>query len=601
MNLRGGLRRIGVAIRGVCPVAVAVALAGFASAGETAADGDAPAFVPVSDAILENPDPADWLSWRRTTNGHGYSPLEQITRDNVASLRMVWTRALREGSQSGTPLVYDGVLYMPNPADVMQAMDAVTGDLLWEHVRPVAPEIRNSVYWPLGSNNRNVAIYGNLIIDTSSDAHVFALDARTGRPVWETPILEHGNGDYIIQGAGPIIARGKAVSGRSCAPEAGPDACVITAHDALTGAEVWRRRTVPGPGEPGDETWGDVPFEERVHVGSWMPPSYDPELNLVLAGTSVTAPAPKFMLDGIDKDYLYHNSTLALDGDTGEIRWYYQHMRDHWDLDHPFERLLVDTVVAPDPDAVRWLNPDLVPGEKRKVMTGIPGKTGIVYTLDRATGEFLWATPTISQNVVFDIDGATGAVSENEDFVFTEMGQMHFICPSTIGGRDWEAGAYSPLTNAMYVPMRNVCMPTMATDSPDASLALYGLAVDYVLAPGKEAQGAVYAVSAETGRILWVHEQRASTMSLVTTGGGLVFGGDLNGRFKAFDQRTGEVLWEINLGSPVTGFPISYAVDGRQYVAVSTGHSGISSLLLRMTRELRPSAGNNLFVFALPE
>ena len=579
----------------------AVAAAWTAWVAEAAPGSEGPTFVPVTDAMLENPEPADWLSWRRTTDGHGYSPLDQITPENVASLRMVWTRALREGSQSGTPLAYDGVLYMPNPGDVMQAIDAVTGDLIWEHVRPVAPEIRNSVFWPLGSNNRNVALYGHLIIDASSDAHVFALDARTGQPVWETPIVDESNEVYVLQGAGPIIANGKAVSGRSCLPEAGPEACVITAHDALTGAEIWRRRTIPAPGEPGDESWGNVPFEERVHVGSWMPPSYDPELNLVLAGTSVTAPAPKFMLDGVDKDYLYHNSTLALDGDTGAIRWYYQHMRDHWDLDHPFERLLVDTVVAPDPDAVRWLNPNLVPGEKRAVVTGMPGKTGIVYTLDRATGEFLWATPTISQNVVFDIDGATGAVSENEDFVFTALGQMHLICPSTIGGRNWEAGAYSPLTNAMYVPLRNVCMPAMATDSPDASLALYGLAVDYTLAPGKEAQGVIYAVSAETGRTLWVHEQRASTTSLVTTGGGLLFGGDANGRFKAFDQGTGEVLWEINLGSPVMGFPVSYAVDGRQYVAVSTGHSGSSSLLLRMTRELRPSAGNNLFVFALPE
>ncbi len=577
------------------------AVASTVWAAEPRSDGDASTFVPVTDAMLQDPDPSDWLSWRRTTDGHGHSPLDQITRDNVASLRMVWTRALREGSQSGTPLAYNGVLYMPNPGDVMQAIDARTGNLIWEHVRPVAPEIRQSEYWPLGGNNRNFAIYGNLIIDSSSDAHVFAVDAATGRPVWETPISPDVSPELIVQGAGPIIANGKAVSGRSCMPEAGPDACVITAHDARTGAEVWRRRTVPGPGEPGDETWGDVPFEKRVHVGSWMPPSYDPELNLVLAGTSVTAPSPKFMLDGVDKDYLYHNSTLALDGDTGEIRWHYQHMRDHWDLDHPFERLLVDTVVAPDRSAVRWLNPNLVPGERREVVTGIPGKTGIVYTLDRATGEFLWATPTITQNVVFDIDGSTGRVSENEDFVFTAMGQMHLICPSAVGGKDWEAGAYSPLTNAMYMPMRNVCMPTMATDSPDATLAILGLTVDYTVAPGKDAVGAIYAVSAETGKILWVHEQRAATTSLVTTGGGLVFGGDVGGRFKAFDQRNGEVLWEINLGSPITGFPISYAVDGRQHVAVSTGRSGISSLLLRMTRELRPSAGNNLFVFALPD
>ena len=263
---------------------LAAAVASTVWAASAAVDPDASTFVPVTDAMLQDPDPADWLSWRRTTDGHGYSPLDQITRDNVASLRMVWTRALREGSQSGTPLAYGGVLYMPNPGDVMQAIDAVTGDLLWEHIRPVPPEIRNSVYWPLGSNNRNVAIYGHLIVDASSDAHVFALDARTGQPVWETPILDASNDGYIIQGAGPIIANGRAVSGRSCMPEAGPDACVITAHDARTGAEVWRRRTVPGPGEPGDETWGDVPFEKRVHVGSWMPPSYDPEFEPGLGG-----------------------------------------------------------------------------------------------------------------------------------------------------------------------------------------------------------------------------------------------------------------------------------------------------------------------------
>ena len=195
-------------------------------------------------------------------------------------------------------------------------------------------------------------------------------------------------------------------SGRSCDPRGGPHACVITAHDAATGEELWRTRLIPGPGEPGDETWGDVPFEERGHVGSWMVPSVDPELNLVYVGTSVTSPAPKFMLGGADLTHLYHNSTLALHGDTGEIVWHYQHMNDHWDLDHPFERLLVDTSVRPNAAAVSWINPRIEPGEERRVLTGIPGKTGIVYTLDRETGEFLWATPTITQNVVSGIDGA---------------------------------------------------------------------------------------------------------------------------------------------------------------------------------------------------
>ena len=563
-----------------------------------AADDDA--FVPVTDAMLADPAPADWLSWRRTPAGLGYSPLGAITTENVAALRMVWSRALRDGSQTATPLAYDGVLYMPNPNDVIQALDGTTGDLIWEHVRAIPEDAAGFVGGLLASNNRNIAIYDKLIIDTSVDDHVFALDATTGQLAWETQVLDYRT-HPAIQGAGPIIANGKAVSGRSCSPLAGPDACVVTAHDAKTGAEVWRRRTIPAPGEPGDESWGDVPFEERRHVGAWMPPSYDPGLDLVLIGTSVTSPAPKFMLDGSDKRYLYHNSTLALDGATGEIRWHYQHLNDHWDLDHPFERMLLTTEVAPDADAVPWINPRLTAGETRKVVTGIPGKTGLVYTLDRATGEFLWARPTVEQNVIADIDGATGTVTENEELVFTALGQVLLVCPSMHGGRDWEAGAYSPLTNTMYFPLRNACMPTLTTTAPEASHREYALSVRFQLSSGKDALGAIHAISAATGRTEWLYEQRASTTSLLATGGHLLFGGDTAGRFKALDQDTGEVLWEVNLGSPVTGFPITYAVDGRQYVAVSTGSSATTGSFLHMTPEIRPSFGNNLFVFALPE
>ena len=563
----------------------------------TAQTNDDDAFVPVTDAMLENPAPSDWLMWRRTQNGWGYSPLDQIDRNNVGELRLVWSRALTEGRQQGTPLAYDGVLYMPNPNDVIQAIDAVTGDLLWEHRREVPEDVGEYIILAgLSQNNRNIAIYGDLIIDTSVDDHVFALDAATGDQVWETQILDY-KVNPALQSSGPIVANGKVISGRSCMPKGGPDACVITAHDAETGAELWRRRTIPAPGEPGDETWGDVPFEDRKHVGAWMVPSYDPELNLIYIGTSVTSPAPKFLLGGVDNKHLYHNSTLALDADTGEIVWYYQHLNDHWDLDHPFERLLVDTVVAPDPSAVSWINPRLQPGEMRKVITGIPGKTGVVYTLDRETGEFLWATPTITQNVISDIDGATGVVTESSELVFSAEGQEVLACPHASGGKDWEAGAYSPLTNTMYYPLRNVCARMLATTSDrDSSGGLYALAWRSQIAPGTDQVGTVQAISAETGETSWRYDQRAATMSLVATGGGLVFGGDVNGRFRAFDHETGEILWEINLGSSVSGYPITYAVAGRQYVAVSTG----TQRFLDLTPELRPSSGNNLFVFALP-
>ncbi len=574
-------------------------------ASETVHSQSTPDFVPVTDAMLQAPAPEDWLMWRRTLDSWGFSPLDEITRDNVDQLRMVWTRALTEGFQSGTPLVYDEVMYMPNPNDVIQAIDAATGDLIWEHRREIPEDVRRG---GLSGNNRNIAIYDDLIIDTSMDAQVFALSATTGELAWETPVL-----DYtvypVLQGSGPIIANGKAVTGRSCSPRGGPEACVVTAHDAKTGEEVWRRRLIPAPGEPGDDSWGDVAYEDRKHVGAWMVPSYDAALNLVYIGTSVTAPAPKFLLGGAQNQHLYHNSTLALDADTGEIVWYYQHLNDHWDLDHPFERLLVDTAVTPDPAAVNWINPRLQAGEKRQVVTGIPGKTGVVYTLDRETGEFLWATPTVTQNVISAINGATGEVSENAEVVFSALGQEVFACPTWNGGKDWEAGAYSPLTNTMYMPLRNTCARMMAAttfpeDTPaepnESRSEAYAIAYRHQLAPGTEYAGTVRAISAETGKTVWLHEQRAATMSLVATGGGLVFGGDVNGRFRAFDHESGEVLWEINLGSSVTGFPVSFAIYGRQYVAVSTGRGGTSSHFSRLTPEIRPSAGNNLFVFALP-
>ena len=592
----------------VSALLVFAAAASFALGAVAAQAQPAREFVPVTDAMLQDPDPADWPMWRRTLDGWGYSPLDQVNRDNVGELQMAWSRALPQGTQEVTPLAYGGVVYMPTLTDIIQALDATNGDLIWEYRR----DLPDDVYEFVGGNARsmrNIAIYDRQIINISDDDYAYALDVETGDIVWETQIFDYQE-TPAGHSSGPIIADGRVISGRSCRPRGGPESCVLVAHDARTGEELWRRRTVPAPGEPGDETWGGVPYERRVHVGSWIPASYDPELRLIFQGTSVTSPAPKFMLGGVENTHLYHNSTLALDVETGEIRWYYQHLNDHWDLDHPFERLLVDTAVAPDPDAVSWINPRIQPGEVRRVVTGVPGKTGVVYTLDRETGEFLWATPTVSQNVINDIDGATGAVTENAEVTFTALGQEVLACPTWAGGKDWEAGAYSPLTNTMYMPLRNTCARMLATDDVrseraraltaggQGGLEIYALAARHQITPGEEDLGTVYAVSAETGRTVWLHEQRAATMSVMATGGGLVFGGDVNGRFRALDQETGAVLWEINLGSPVVGFPITYAVDGRQYVAVNTGAGG--GINLRMTPELRPSVGSVLFVFALP-
>src|SRR3984885_12160300 len=562
------------------------------------ASAQAPSFVPVTDTMLHKPDPADWLMWRRTLDSWGYSPLNQIDRTNVGKLKMIWMRGMGPGVQEATPLVYHGMMYLPNPSDLVQAINAATGDLIWEYKRKLPDDVTKHLLVP--SINRNIAIYNNLIIDTSVDDFVYALDAQTGKLAYENRIVDYRE-DSAQETSGPIIADGKIISGRGCEFKATPDGCIITAHDGKTGKELWRTHTIPRPGEPGDETWGNIPYEKRRHVGTWMVPSYDPELNLIYIGTSVTSPAPKFMLDGNDKTYLYHNSTLALNADTGKIVWYYQHIVDHWDFDHPFERLLVDTVVAPDPSQVSWINPKLKPGEMRKVVTGIPGKTGIVYTLDRQTGEFLWATPTVKQNVVSKIDGATGEVTVNPETTFTHAGQTDFVCPTENGGKNFQAGAYSPLTNTMYYGLQNTCSNVTATSEKPQLGVLYAISNKDQIAPGTDKIGTIYAISAETGKTTWKYEQRAGMMSIVATGGGLIFAGDTIGRFRAFDHENGKILWEVNLGSPVTGYPITYSVDGKQYVAVSTGNSLVSSGLNALLPELHPSATSNIVVFALGE
>jgi len=545
-------------------------------------------FEPVTDDMIQNPDPADWLTWRRTLNSWGHSPLNQINRDNVDQLRMVWVRGLDAGIQEGTALVHDGVMFFPSPMDVIQAIDIESGDLIWEYRRRLPRDLRD--YFPVPDINRNLAIYEDLIIDTSADDYIYAINARTGELAWETQIMDYSRGAQ--QTSGPIIANGMAISGRGCEPEGSPEACIMVAHDARTGEEIWRTSTIALPGEPNGESWGDMAAEERWHVGTWLVPSYDPELNLVYFGTSVTSPAPKYTMEGNDLQYLYHNSTMALDADTGEIVWFYQHMVDHWDYDFPFERLLVDTAVAPDPDAVEWINPDIEPGREYKVLTGIPGKPGLVYTLDRENGDFLWATPVVYQNLVQDIDVRTGAVTLNPETLFTEVGQEVLTC----GGisRGWPSGTYSPSTNAMYYSLQHTCETVTSTlTAPDLN-NLYGR-VQTLNAPRPDGQpyppNSVAAISVETGEIMWNYEQEAVMMSLMSTDGGLIFGGDNNGRMKALDQSSGELLWEVNVGSTVSGYPTTFMANGKQYLAISTGRSLYAGA----------TDANLLFVFALPD
>jgi alcohol dehydrogenase (cytochrome c) len=575
---------------------------------QSIAQGQVQSFAPVTDQMLEQPPDGDWLMYRRTYDSWGFSPLDEITRANVGNLELAWARVMTPGRQYITPLAHDGVLYLETPRDIIQALDARTGDLIWEYrYETAATRAEKPIAVTEVRGTRNIAIYGDKIFHLTRDAHVIALDARTGALVWDTP--ETGAERGITHSAGPIVVEGKVISGRAAAAGGGPEVAYIAAHDAQTGRELWRFHTIPRPGEPGDETWRGVAYEDRAHVGSWSVGSYDPELKLLFWGTSVPAPSLEVVRGTPRADALYSNSTVALDPQTGKLVWYYQHLpRDNWDLDHVFERYLIDVDVAPDAAEVRWINPALkkAAAGKRRVVSGIPGKTGIVFTLDAKTGEFLWARETIHQNVIRDINVRNGRVSIDEAMVPKPFQELR-VCPSNAGGKNWMAGTYSPRTRLMYQPMLNMCM--LQTGNADTFTRGMGYAVNWIVIEDPTVTGRaqypvgrVDAVSLDTGKLAWHYEQRAGLVSgLVSTAGGLVFGGDANRRFKALDDETGRVLWETILAAPVSGHPISFAVDGHQYIAVSTGgNTHPEKTALSLHPEVKVTEGyNSLFVFRL--
>ena len=354
---------------------------------------------PVTDAMLRDPDPGDWLMSHRTYDFQGFSPLDEINRGNVHQLKLAWMRAMEEGPQQIRPLVYDGVMYVEHPGntDHLQAWDATTGDLIWDYERQPPDDIREHTRF--GDRTRNLAIYGTNIYHLTADAQLLAVDAGSGELSWLNPTADYRDG--ISHSSGAMIINGQVLSGRTCEPASLIARCFIAAHDPDTGDERWRFYTAAGADDPGGRTWGDLPTAKRVHVSAWgLPGSYDPELDLLYWGIAVPLPYSRIVRRGTwdvgDRTpcELYSNSTLALRPNSGEMEWYYQHLPcDDWDQDFVQERTLIDTVVNPDPDAVMWINPNLAgTAEERKVVVTI-GEPGGLFVLDRETGEFLWAAP----------------------------------------------------------------------------------------------------------------------------------------------------------------------------------------------------------------
>lgn len=508
-------------------------------------------YTPVTDARLQNPEPQDWLMFRRTYDGWGYSPLDQINVRNVAKLKPVWSMStgLTEGHES-PPIVNDGVMFVTTPLNHVLAIDAATGDGLWEYARQMPFDI--SLIHP---TNRGVALYGDKVYLATSDAKLVALDAKTGEVVWEKAIENYRNGYYITMA--PLIARGKIMLGAS-GGERGIRG-FITALDAETGEELWKTYTIPGPGEFGNDSWPGESWKTGG-ASTWVTGNYDPEHNIAYWGTGNGGPWTGELRNG---DNLYTNSVIALDVDTGELKGYHQyHWNGSWDWDEVAPPILLDV----ERDGRTF--PALVH----------PGRNGYLWVLERHDDgaiDYVDARPYVYQNVFTSLDPVTG----RPDYDMSHkpgVGKLASYCPSLSGGKNWVPEAYNPMTGLLYIPANDNYCSAWAGEEPEYRpgqnyTGITGM--DASIVPGADHIGEIQAWNVNTGEEVWTKEfDGANWGPILTTAGNLIFSGGTADRwFRAHNATTGELVWQQRLNSGTIGVPTTFEVNGKQYIAVQSG------------------------------
>jgi alcohol dehydrogenase (cytochrome c) len=540
----------------------------------------------VTDARLASPEAANWLMYRGNYAGWGYSPLAKITDKNVAKLTLAWayTTSVPEGHQA-PPIVNGGYMYVATPASQVIALDAKTGNEIWRYKAQLPTE-----QLQLHPTSRGVALYGDKVYLATTDCKLVALDAKTGKVLWTAKVEEWKNGYYMS--LAPLAAKGKIMVGSS-GGEMGVRG-FVAAYDAETGKEAWRTYTVPGPGEPGSETW---PAGDSYKTGGgsiWVTGSYDAQTGLAYWGTGNPAPWPADQRAG---DNLYTSSVLALDVDTGAIKGHHQYQHnDAWDWDEVSAPLLIDTTYK---------------GKPLKAAVHA-GRSGILWVLERTSGKvnFVDAWKYVNNNVVTAIDPKTGRLTYDPAKT-PGTGKGAAFCPGLWGGKDWPPEAYNPNTGLLYVPANNnFCglLPAGAKEKYKPGDVYIGYPLDGVLGSLRvpnpdQTIGELQAWDMKTGKQAWVHKFKTYLWApLLTTAGNLVFAGGTNDRlFRAYDATNGNVLWEFPTPAGVVGVPSSFEVDGEQYVAVQSGWGvdaeriqGAMNAILPERKVVNPQGGSVL-------
>ena len=544
--------------------------------GGAAAASDVPPLV--DDARLRNAQTDDgWLMYRRTYDAQGFAPFDQIDAGNVAQLRPVFSypTGLPQGHEAA-PLVNGHVLYFTTPMDHVVALDATTGRELWTYEHPFPPKTLRTVCCDVV--NRGLAIYGGLLYLATLDDHVVALDAQTGAVVWNRTVAESGIG-YAMTSA-PLVVGGRVIVGISGGEYGAPG--FISAFDARTGATLWTTPTTPASHEPGSETW---PAGRPARgAGPWLTGSYDPETDTLYWGTGNPSPWRADVRPGAN---LFSDCVLALDPSTGKRKWYFQFTpNDEWDYDGVNENVLAD--ITYKSNRVRaLLHAD---------------RNGQFVVLDRVSGAFLYATPLVKSTAVLGYD-ARGNARIDPAARLRGNGPAH-VCPSSIGGKNWWPSAYDPVLGRLYVPLSHMCMSMTKTTLEDRVGAPYlGVYSRLVPEPGSGGFGEVAALDVSTGARVWSHTYGLPwNDGMLATGGNLVFSGSADGYFRAFDARSGDVLWNAKTDSGIIGVPIAYRVDGKEYVAVLAGWGGGVALFggPAATATQNIPRGGRLYVYSLP-